>query len=235
MAVTLSIADLSAALRLGDSAEELKEVTRLHAYASEAVNQYAPDAPENTANEAAVRLAAQLFDQPTSSRGAYANALRVSGAARILMPYRVHRAGSTADAVAIAQGAVGTTGNPVIDVAVSGAEIVVTFADGSTESHDLPAVSGVGTDQDARDAAAAATESAGVGRLAAAAAQVTADAARPTLTTTKPTTQAAAEAVQIKRPEIQRQLHRLKLTLTNCQRTTPTLPPGTRRQPRKPN
>ena len=194
MAVTLSIADLSDALRLGNSAEELKEVTRLHAFASEAVDRYAPDAPENTANEAAVRLAAQLFDQPTSTRGGYSNALRISGAARILMPYRIHRAGSTADAVAIAQGAVGTTGNPVIDVDVSGAEIVVTFADGSTESHDLPAAGVMfdGTDQDARDAAAAAqgdatvaqatattaAESAGVGRLAAAAAQVTADAAQ---------------------------------------------------------
>ena len=156
MAVTLTIADLAAAVRLGDSAEELKEVTRLHAYVSEAVDKYAPDAPATTANEAAVRLAAQLFDQPTASRGGYANALRVSGAARILMPYRIHRAGSTADAVAVAQGAVGTTGNPVIDVAVSGAEIVVTFADGSTESHDLAAAGVFGTDQDARDAAEAA-------------------------------------------------------------------------------
>ena len=143
MAVTLTIADLSAALRLGNSAEELKEVTRLHAFASEAVDRYAPDAPENTANEAVVRLAAQLFDQPTASRGGYANALRISGAARILMPYRIHRAGSTADAIAIAQGAVGTPGNPVIGVAVSGEELIVTFADGTTDQQTLPAV-GVG-------------------------------------------------------------------------------------------
>ena len=64
MAVTLTIAQLSAAVRLGDSAEELAEITRLHAYAVEAVEKYAPDAPETTANEAVVRLAAQMFDQP---------------------------------------------------------------------------------------------------------------------------------------------------------------------------
>ena len=112
MAVTLTITQLSAAVRLGDSPEELAEITRLHAYATEAVDNYAPEAPETTANEAVVRLAAQMFDQPTASRGGYANAIRVSGAARILMPYRIHRAGSTQDAIAVAQGAVGTTGQP---------------------------------------------------------------------------------------------------------------------------
>ena len=34
---------------------------------------------------------------------------------RSLLPFRVHRAGSTGDAVAAAQEAVGTTGNPVTD------------------------------------------------------------------------------------------------------------------------
>ena len=145
MAVTLTIAALAAAVRLGDSAEELAEITRLHAYATEAVEKYAPDAPENTANEAVVRLAAQLFDQPSASRGAYSNALRVSGAARILMPYRIHRAGSTQDAIQIAQGAVGTSGNPVIGVTVSGFEIVVTFADGTTDTQTLPTGTGTGT------------------------------------------------------------------------------------------
>ena len=149
MAVTLTIAQLSAAVRLGDSAEELTEITRLHAYATEAVEQYAPEAPETTANEAVVRLAAQMFDQPTATRGAYSNALRNSGAARILMPYRIHRAGSTQDAIAVAQGAVGTTGNPVINVAVSGDLLTVTFADGNTE--DYPIVAGGGTPADTAD------------------------------------------------------------------------------------
>ena len=95
MAVTLTQAQLSAVLRLGDSTEELGEVERLLSYATEAVTKHAPDAPEATANEAAVRLAAYLFDQPNAGKGdGYANAMRNSGAGRILLPYREHRAGS---------------------------------------------------------------------------------------------------------------------------------------------
>ena len=94
MAVTITVAELQAALRLGDTAEETAEVTRLLAYVSEAITQHAPDAPDVAHNEAARRLAGYLFDQPESSRGmAYANALRNSGAARMLLPYRIHRAG----------------------------------------------------------------------------------------------------------------------------------------------
>ena len=153
MAVTITIAKLVAALRLGDSSEELAEATRLHAFCSEAITKYAPLAPSATSNEALRRMAGYLFDQPESSRGdAYANALRNSGAARILLPYRIHRAGY-ADAVEAAQAAVGTTGNPVVDVSVNGAELVVTFADGTTETHDLPAGGMGGVDQTARDGA----------------------------------------------------------------------------------
>ena len=108
MAITITAPELAAALRLGDSDEEVREVIRLLAYASEAVTQNAPETPENSSNEAVVRLAAYLFDQPTTSRGAYANAMRNSGAARILFPYRIHRAGSTEEAIQTAQSAVGT-------------------------------------------------------------------------------------------------------------------------------
>ena len=95
-AVTLTADQLAGALRLGDSTEELAEVTRLLAYSTEAVTKQAPEA---TANEAVVRLAAYLFDQPNAGRGVmYADALRNSGAGSILLPYRVHRAGSTAEA-----------------------------------------------------------------------------------------------------------------------------------------
>ena len=94
MAVTLTVAELLAALRLGDSAEETAEVTRLLAYSTEAVTQHAPDASDTAMNEAVRRLAGYLFDQPEAGRGmAYANAMRSSGAARMLLPYRVHRAG----------------------------------------------------------------------------------------------------------------------------------------------
>ena len=94
MAVSTTVAELRAALRLNDSAEETAEVTRLLAYATEAVTQHAPDASETAMNEAVRRLAGYLFDQPEAGRGmAYANAMRSSGAARMLLPYRVHRAG----------------------------------------------------------------------------------------------------------------------------------------------
>ena len=96
MAVTLTVEALAAALRLGDSAEETAEVTRLLAYATEAVTQHAPSASETAMNEAVRRLSGYLFDQPEAGRGmAYANALRNSGAQRMLLPYRVHRLGLT--------------------------------------------------------------------------------------------------------------------------------------------
>ena len=145
MAVTLTAAQLVAALRLSDSPEELAEATRLLAYATEAVTKYAPDAPDVTHNEAARRLAGYAYDQPEAGRGdAYANAGRNSGAWAVLLPYRIHRAGySDAEAVAQAQEAVGSVGNPVTGVDVTGTTLTVTFADGTTETHDLPAVSGV--------------------------------------------------------------------------------------------
>ena len=98
MAVTLHVAELQAALRLGDTAEETAETRRLLRYATEAVVRQAPDAPAHTQNEAVRRLAGYLFDQPETSRGdGYANAMRNSGAARILLPYRAHRLGFVDD------------------------------------------------------------------------------------------------------------------------------------------
>lgn len=94
MAVTIAVAELAAAIRVGSSAEETAEVTRLLAYATTAVAKFAPDAPTEVANEAAIRLVGYLYDMPNASRGAtYANVLTNSGAAAMLLPYRVHRAG----------------------------------------------------------------------------------------------------------------------------------------------
>ena len=94
--ITLTVDEFAAALRLGNSAEETAQATRLLAYATEAVARYAPDAPDATSTEAVVRLGAYLFDMPNAGRGVgYANALRNSGAQSILIPYRVHRAGRT--------------------------------------------------------------------------------------------------------------------------------------------
>ena len=174
MAVTLDVAGVRGALRLGDSTEETAEATRLLGFVTEAIsrhlgNAYA-DTPEVIVNEGAVRLAAYLYDQPNAGRGVgFANAMRGSGCSSILLPYRIHRAGSTAEAVAVAQEAMGSTGNPVIDVAVSLADgtLTVTFADGTTRTEALPAGMGGGADQTARDAAAAAQDTADTANAAA--------------------------------------------------------------------
>ena len=154
MAVTFSVVDLAAALRLSDTPEETAEATRLLQYCSEAIAQYAPTASDIAMTEAARRLAGYLYDQPEAGRGiAYANAMRSSGAARMLLPWRVHRLG-TADAVQAAQQAVGTVGNPVVDVSYSGDLLTVTYADGQEEEFTIAGGSGV--DQEARDSAATA-------------------------------------------------------------------------------
>ena len=100
LAITLTIAALLAAVRMGDSAEETAEATRLLAYATTAIEKhlgavvYASTPPE-VVNESAVRLCAYLYDMPNASRGAaYAAAMQNSGASAMLLPYRVHRAGS---------------------------------------------------------------------------------------------------------------------------------------------
>ena len=99
MAVTLTVAQLSAAIRLGDTVEETAQATRLLSVGSQAVAKHAADAPDAIHNEAVIRLAGYWFDQPQAAAGAgYADALRNSGALAILLPYRVHRAGSTAEA-----------------------------------------------------------------------------------------------------------------------------------------
>ena len=104
MALTLTADTLRNALRLGgDTAAETSEVERLLQYATSAVVQHAPAAPDVAHNEAAIRVAGYLADQPNAGRGSgYADALRNSGAIAILAPYRVHRARSTGPATATA-------------------------------------------------------------------------------------------------------------------------------------
>ncbi len=95
----LTVDELLAALRLGDSAEERAQAERLLAYATEAIRRHLgdayADAPQAIKNEATIRLAGYAYDKPTATSGAsYANELRNSGAAAILLPYREHRAGA---------------------------------------------------------------------------------------------------------------------------------------------
>ena len=202
MAITLTVAEVSAAIRLGTSTEETAESTRLLTYVMAAISRHLGDAyeaaPEAVVNEAGIRLAGYLFDQPNAGRGlSFANAGRNSGAWAILLPFRVHRAGSTGEAVAAAQEAVGTTGNPVINVAVVGADLVITFDDGTTRDETLPAgMTGDGTDQTARDAAAAAQSTGDGATTAAAAAQSDIDAHEASTHNTDTTARDAAAAAQ---------------------------------------
>ena len=97
MAVSLTVPELAGALRVGSSSQETTEMTRLLAYTTEAVTRHAPDAPTAVSNEATIRLAGYLFDQPDWTRNSTGgDPLRNSGAMRILNPWRIHRAGNIA-------------------------------------------------------------------------------------------------------------------------------------------
>ena len=142
MAINLTVVQLLSALRMGASTEETAEAKRLLGYATATISDYLGTAYEGTAseitNEAAVRLAGYLFDQPYASRGtSFAASLANSGAGSILLPYRVHRAGSVAEAASLAV-ASGSVGNPVIGLSILGNDLIVEFADGTTADVPLP-------------------------------------------------------------------------------------------------
>ena len=142
MPVTITTAELAAANRIGDSAEETAEVERLRSYAVAELERYLGTAygtaPDAILNEAARAIVGYIFDAPLASRGAaYANAVRNSGAGRMVLGYRIHRAGSTGEAVAAAQEAVGTPANPVTDVVVDSGTLTVSYANGDTESYPI--------------------------------------------------------------------------------------------------
>ena len=96
MAVTITRAQLAARIRLGRTDTELDEAEQILVYATEAVTKHAPDAPDVVHNEAVYRLAGYVYDRPFASADTrFSNALRNSGAAAALLPYREHRAGAT--------------------------------------------------------------------------------------------------------------------------------------------
>ena len=157
MPVNLTVPELAAAMRVGDSAIETVEITRLLSYSTVTVEHHAPDAPDTVHNEAAIRIASYLYDQPgTSSRGSFSNALRNSGAARILLPYRIHKVGSVGGAVVAAQSA-GSDTNPVVGIAYAGDLLTVTYADGDTDELTIVAGGGGGVSVVATATAMAAT------------------------------------------------------------------------------
>ena len=96
MAVTITVAQLSEALRLTVSGAPeppaLGIITRQLATAAALVNQRAPAADSDTQNEAVVRLVGWLYDQPASGIRTVQGAWSHSGAASLLAPYVVRRA-----------------------------------------------------------------------------------------------------------------------------------------------
>ena len=143
MAINITVAELLSALRMGSSTEETAEATRLLGYATEAISRHLGSAYEGTAetivNEASIRLAGHLFDQPYASRGVgHAASLANSGAGSILLPYKIARAGSVAEAASLAVQS-GTVGNPVVQISIVGNDLVVEYADASTADVPLPA------------------------------------------------------------------------------------------------
>ena len=90
MAVTITARELSNALRADpDNPGTFPQIERLLPVATAIVETYSNDAPDAVQNEAVVRLAGYLYDQPFAPQGqTYSNALRNSGAAAILALYR---------------------------------------------------------------------------------------------------------------------------------------------------
>ena len=102
MTVTATVSDVARSIRAVASTDVLAELADLLAYASGEVTRIAPLAPDAVHNRAAVSVVGYLYDRPTSGREkTYANAIRNSGAGAMLLPYRVHRGGSTATAEAV--------------------------------------------------------------------------------------------------------------------------------------
>ena len=97
MAITVTVAELMGALRMGDSALETAEATRLLATASELVINFAPGAPTSIQDEATIRTAGYLFDMPYGGSSMVQNPLRLSGASALLARYRRLRAGLISD------------------------------------------------------------------------------------------------------------------------------------------
>ena len=103
MAVTITVDELVAALRLGSTVEERAEASRLLTVATAAVTRHLGDAftttPDAVVNEFVVRWCGYAFDMPLAARGAgFADVARNSGALAIILPWKIHRAGSTGEA-----------------------------------------------------------------------------------------------------------------------------------------
>ena len=99
MAVTRTLTQLAADLRIGDgttapTGANLVLLTRIAATATAMVTKYSPNAPDAIHDEALVRLSGWLFDSdPSGANPGGPVAMRASGAASLLSPYKIRRAG----------------------------------------------------------------------------------------------------------------------------------------------
>ena len=97
--MAVDVVQLAAALRIGDGTiapvePQLSILNRLLGVGQAIVSLNAPLAPEAVADEAVIRVAAYLYDQPTAPQGdRYANAWRSSGAGALVARWVVERAG----------------------------------------------------------------------------------------------------------------------------------------------
>ena len=174
MVVTITVAELAEANRIGSTTREQNEVSRIRDYCIVAIAKHLgaayEDCPETVVNMATTLTAGYYYDKPTVAGGiSFANAFKFGGGIRVLFPYRVIGAGLVGgDAVAEARSAgMGSPDNAVVDVDVDAGQLVITFADGTEERHDLPAAGVFGVDQTARDSAATAQTAADTAQTAA--------------------------------------------------------------------
>ena len=89
MAVTITANELAGAIKLDvlDSVD-IAESERLLSVSTELVQKQAPGAPGSIQNEAVIRIAGYLLDQPTAPRGGrFSNSFEHSGAASLLRPW----------------------------------------------------------------------------------------------------------------------------------------------------
>ena len=88
--MALTLTQLAAELRLGDGVAVPEEpvlgiLTRVKAAAEALVEKQSPSAPADIKDEATIRVAGYLYDQPTAAEGdRFAFAFRSSGAAGLL-------------------------------------------------------------------------------------------------------------------------------------------------------
>lgn len=114
MAVSLTRTQLAVALRITTAETDTipdgqaAVLDRLLASAQALVEGYAPDAPEPQQNEAAIRVAAHLYDSDPSATRRVASPMLYSAAAALLAPWRTRRlVGSTGESSTTAVDAAG--------------------------------------------------------------------------------------------------------------------------------